>query len=138
MNWGTSKRAHIYNSALTAALKLNSIGDHVKNFRPSILLMTGNPSARIPLVEFANNITKHKSLLLIAHIVNDPINHKIREKVISSQYDWMAKRRIKGFYLLLESNSLKNGVNCMVQVMADHIIISNIYSFKLNTILFNF
>ncbi|CAG2107808.1 unnamed protein product [Medioppia subpectinata] len=116
VNWGTSKRAHIYNSALNAALKLNSIGDHVKNFRPSILLMTGNPSARIPLVEFANNITKHKSLLLIAHIVNDPINHKIRERVISSQYDWMTKRKIKAFYLLLESNSLKNGFNCMVQI----------------------
>ena len=34
----------VYNNALSSALKLNHAGDHVKNFRPSILLMTGNPS----------------------------------------------------------------------------------------------
>ena len=116
VNWGSSKRSQVYNSALSSALKLNQVGDHVKNFRPSILLMTGNPSARIPLVEFANTITKNKSLLLIGHIVNNPIDFKLREKVMSSQYEWMAKRRIKGFYLLLESESLKSGVKSMVQV----------------------
>lgn len=117
MNWGSSKRSHVYNSALVSALKLNYIGDHVKNFRPSILLMTGNPSARIPLVEFANNITKNKSLLLIGHIVNESIESKIRDKVINCQYEWMAKRKIKGFYLLFESETLNNGVKSMIQVV---------------------
>ena len=118
VNWGSSKRSQVYNSALSSALKLNHFGDHVKNFRPSILLLTGNPSARIPLVEFANSITKNKSLLLIGHIVNNQINHEIREKVMSSQYKWMARRHIKGFYLLLESDSLKTGTKSMIQVLS--------------------
>jgi solute carrier family 12 sodium/potassium/chloride transporter 2 len=116
VNWGSSKKDHLYNQALSSSLKLNYITDHVKNFRPSILLLTGNPSARIPLVEFANNITKHKSLLLIGHIVNNPIPQKIREKVIACQYEWMAKRKIKGFYLLVEAESLNSGAKCMLQV----------------------
>jgi len=81
------------------------------------LLLTGNPSARIPLVEFANNITKNKSLLLLGHIVNESIEQSMREKVIARQYEWMAKRKIKGFYLLLQSESLNEGAKCMLQVV---------------------
>ncbi|CAG2166881.1 unnamed protein product [Oppiella nova] len=64
VNWGTSKRAHIYNSALTAALKLNSIGDHVKNFRPSILLMTGYKSSWRDCLP--NDLIDYYSVILFA------------------------------------------------------------------------
>ncbi|XP_027199641.1 solute carrier family 12 member 2-like [Dermatophagoides pteronyssinus] len=116
VNWGTSTKGHVYNNALFSALRLTHTKDHVKNFRPSILLLTGNPSARIPLVEFANNITLHRSLLMIGHIVDYEIPNNTREKVIESQYEWMSKRKIKGFYLLLEASSLTNGSKIMSQV----------------------
>ena len=88
----------------------------MRNFRPSILLLTGNPSARIPLVEFANNITLHRSLLMIGHIVDYDIPNQIREKVVESQYEWMYERKFKGFYLLLEASSLTNGAKIMSQI----------------------
>ncbi|KPM08221.1 amino acid permease-like protein 3 [Sarcoptes scabiei] len=116
VNWGTSTKGHVYNNALFSALKLNQTKDHVKNFRPSILLLTGNPSARIPLVEFANNITYNRSLLMLGHIINYEIPFFTRNKVIQSQYEWMAKRKIKAFYLLLEASSLTQGAKAMFQV----------------------
>ncbi|KAH9491151.1 hypothetical protein DERF_015883 [Dermatophagoides farinae] len=116
VNWGTSTKGHVYNNALFSSLRLTHTKYHVKNFRPSILLLTGNPSARIPLVEFANNITLHRSLLMIGHIVDYDIPNHTRKKVIESQYEWMYKRKIKGFYLLLETSSLANGAKIMSQI----------------------
>ncbi|XP_054159626.1 solute carrier family 12 member 1-like [Oppia nitens] len=115
VSWGSSKKTHMFNSVLTSAIKLNQTEDSIKDFKPSILLLTGNPSARIPLLEFANNITKNRSLLFIAHIINTSISLQMREQVINKQYEWMSKRRIKGFYLLMESNSLKDGSKNIIQ-----------------------
>ena len=53
---------------------------------------------------------------MIGHITNYEIPFEIREKVINSQYEWMLKRKIKAFYLLLESGSLASGAKTMLQV----------------------
>lgn len=53
---------------------------------------------------------------MIGHIINHEISQEIREKVINSQYDWMLKRKVKAFYLLLESGSLADGAKIMLQI----------------------
>jgi solute carrier family 12 (sodium/potassium/chloride transporter), member 2 len=49
--------------------ELNSVEEHVKNYRPQLLVLTGMPGARPPLVDFANLITKKVSLLICGHIL---------------------------------------------------------------------
>lgn len=70
MNWGSSTQAQTYKSALTTTLRLNNIGDHVKNYVPQILVLCGRPLQRPPLIDFAHLITKQNSLLVIGDIVN--------------------------------------------------------------------
>jgi hypothetical protein len=50
--------------------------EHVKNFRPKILVLTGNPAHRPPLVNFASLVTKSSSLLITGHVMDEgaPIN----------------------------------------------------------------
>lgn len=60
----------MYNNALKNLLTMSNIELHVKNYRPQILLLSGNPASRISLLDFANSITKGVSLLLCAHIAN--------------------------------------------------------------------
>jgi solute carrier family 12 sodium/potassium/chloride transporter 2 len=50
-------------------LELNRVEEHVKNFRPQVLVLTGMPGSRPPLVDFAYLITKGLSLLVCAHIL---------------------------------------------------------------------
>lgn len=68
VNWGSTTQAQRYTNALTAVQQLNNIDDHVKNYRPQILVLSGIPSARPPLVDFAHLITKSLSLLVCGHI----------------------------------------------------------------------
>ncbi|KAF2344384.1 Amino acid permease/ SLC12A domain, partial [Trinorchestia longiramus] len=68
VNWGSSTQAAIYRSALKNVLELQRVEEHVKNYRPQILVLSGPPSARPPLIDFAHTITKNISLLLCGHI----------------------------------------------------------------------
>lgn len=68
MNWGSTSQAQTYNNALLSVYALNSVADHVKNFRPQVLVLSGLPSNRPPLVSFARLITKNVSLMICGNI----------------------------------------------------------------------
>ena len=67
-NWGSSAQALQFVSALKNVQALNDVPDHVKNYRPKILVLSGVPAHRQPLVDFANLLTKKLSLLVCAHV----------------------------------------------------------------------
>lgn len=69
VNWGSTTQAQTYNNALTAVQQLDRVEEHVKNYRPQLLVLTGAPSARSALVDFAHHITKNSSLLICGHIM---------------------------------------------------------------------
>jgi len=52
---------------------LDSIQEHVKNFRPQMLVLTGNPICRPALVDIGTLVTHGNSLMICGHviIVND-------------------------------------------------------------------
>ena len=70
-NWGSSADALVFLNALNNSYSLNEKKDHVKTYRPKILLMAGNPAHRKPLIDFANLITKKMSLLVCGHILQE-------------------------------------------------------------------
>ncbi|RXG56330.1 Solute carrier family 12 member 1 [Armadillidium vulgare] len=54
LTWGSSTQAQTYVSALKSTLELITVEDHIKNYRPQVLLFSGSPGSRPPLVDFAN------------------------------------------------------------------------------------
>lgn len=70
VNWGSTTQAQTYKSALTSAYRLQQIDDHVKNYRPQILVLAGTLQSRPPLVDLANLITKHNSLMIVGDVVS--------------------------------------------------------------------
>ena len=77
VNWGSSTQGQTYVSALKSTLDLVHVEEHVKNFRPQILVLTGAPGSRPPLVDFAQQITKNISLLICGHILKVNITFSI-------------------------------------------------------------
>lgn len=69
VNWGTSADANRYRKALNSLLKITRSVEHVKNYRPQLLVLTGNPAARQSLVDFAYCITKGQNLMLCGHVI---------------------------------------------------------------------
>lgn len=69
MNWGSSTQAQTYKTALASAQKLNNVGEHVKNYKPQVLVLAGLPRHRPSLLDFAHLITKNHSLLIVGDII---------------------------------------------------------------------
>lgn len=115
VNWGSSTQAQTYKTALTAALKLQNVTDHVKNYHPQILVLAGEPFSRAPLVDFANLITKHNSLMIVGNVVGDKMNYKKRKATLEEGNKWLAARKIKAFYNVIDDLEFEEGVRCLMQ-----------------------
>lgn len=68
MNWGSTTQAQTYSAAMGQLQKLDSQQEHVKNYRPQILVLSGRPSARPALIDFANLVTKNLALLICGNV----------------------------------------------------------------------
>ena len=94
---------------------------------PQVLVLTGIPAHRPPLIDFANLITKKLSLLICGHVVMvGNLEHEMLEKLSTFFYiqppgsihlptqkestqAWMNERKIKGFYTVTENTNFEQG-----------------------------
>ncbi|XP_028130937.1 bumetanide-sensitive sodium-(potassium)-chloride cotransporter isoform X2 [Diabrotica virgifera virgifera] len=115
VNWGSSTQAQTYKTALTTAQRLNNISEHVKNYKPQILVLCGYPQVRPLLIDFANLITKSHSLLIIGDVINKRINHRTRSSRTSKVYNYLRNRKIKAFYTIIDNMSFEIGSKALLQ-----------------------
>ena len=83
-NWGSSTQAQQFVLALKNVQSLNDVPDHVKNYRPKLLVFTGLPIHRQPLVDFGYLITKKLSLMICSHI--EPVNMNYSKGTMILEY----------------------------------------------------
>ncbi|PAV63134.1 hypothetical protein WR25_12391 [Diploscapter pachys] len=86
VNWGSSTQAHSYKSALAGMVKLANTEEHVKNYRPQFLILSGNPATRPSLLDFAYNITKGHSLMICGYVVPLSGLGKLRPNIVLMGY----------------------------------------------------
>ncbi|XP_024941406.1 bumetanide-sensitive sodium-(potassium)-chloride cotransporter isoform X2 [Cephus cinctus] len=115
VNWGSTTQAQTYNNALTAVQQLDKVEEHVKNYRPQLLVLSGSPSARSSLIDFAHHITKNQSLLICGHIVETPLSNKSRSSMIVKSTAWFRTNKIKAFYSVIDGTSFQNGATSLLQ-----------------------
>lgn len=115
VNWGSSTQAQTYKSALLSVQQLNNVEDHIKNYRPQILVFAGFPNTRPILVDFAYSLTKNVSLLLCGHIIKGVSNHKHQSYLQRRARDWFESHKFKAFYAYVEDESFENGCKALMQ-----------------------
>ncbi|XP_053670098.1 bumetanide-sensitive sodium-(potassium)-chloride cotransporter-like [Anopheles nili] len=115
VNWGSTTQAQTYKSALSAALKLQCVGDHVKNYHPSVLVLSGMPANRPALIDLAHQITKNQALLIVGDVVRERLSHRKRELRLNDSRAFMEQRKIHGFYQLIDGIGMKEGVRALMQ-----------------------
>ncbi|XP_021968164.1 bumetanide-sensitive sodium-(potassium)-chloride cotransporter isoform X1 [Folsomia candida] len=115
VNWGSSTQAQTYKTALSSVHQLNNVQEHVKNYRPQILVLSGHPSFRPSLVDFGYLITKQISLLVCGQIVKRPLNNRQRKALIDKAQDWFTSNKLKGFFNLVDDMSFQEGSKALLQ-----------------------
>ncbi|XP_025421487.1 bumetanide-sensitive sodium-(potassium)-chloride cotransporter [Sipha flava] len=117
VNWGTSTQAQTYKQALMSVHNLIRVEDHVKNFRPQLLVLTGMASARPSLIDFAHLITKNLSLLVCGNIIKSPTSQKLLEIYSKHAINWLCYHKIKGFYVQIDGTNFEDGAKSLMQTV---------------------
>ncbi|KTF89801.1 hypothetical protein cypCar_00048038 [Cyprinus carpio] len=133
VNWGSSTQALMYNKALTHSLHLTGVEDHIKNFRPQCLVMSGYPNSRPALLYLVHAFTKNVGLMVCGHVrtgfrrpnYKDMMNEQARYQ------RWLLKTRIKAFYTPVFADDLRQGAQYLLQT-------TGLGRLKPNTLVFGF
>ncbi|XP_038130382.1 solute carrier family 12 member 3 [Cyprinodon tularosa] len=116
VNWGSSVQASSYNLALNQCVGLNLVEDHVKNYRPQCLVLTGPPSSRPALLDLVNCFTKNLSLMMCGNVVTTGSSPSVLEKASSNRHvSWLNQRKIRSFYRGVVASDFRCGVNMLLQ-----------------------
>ncbi|XP_060526169.1 bumetanide-sensitive sodium-(potassium)-chloride cotransporter [Cylas formicarius] len=126
VNWGSSTQAQTYKTALSTAQKLNNVGEHVKNYKPQVLVLCGAPKHRPPLLDFANLITKNHSLLIVGDVIEEKISHKGRSRRIQDGYAFLKGNKIKAFYNVIDSMKFETGAKALLQASGIGKLVPNV------------
>uniref|UniRef100_A0A673H631 Solute carrier family 12 member 3 n=1 Tax=Sinocyclocheilus rhinocerous TaxID=307959 RepID=A0A673H631_9TELE len=106
VNWGSSVQASTYNMALSYSVSLAGVEDHVKNYRPQCLVLTGPPTLRPALVDFVGSFTKNVSLMICGDILMRNSNDMIK---------WLNQRKVRSFYTSFKASDLREGARHLLQ-----------------------
>ncbi|KAL8575172.1 hypothetical protein ACOMHN_042482 [Nucella lapillus] len=115
VNWGSSGQAHVYRKALKFALKLLRTEDHIKTYRPQVLVLTGEPEIRPILVDFVSHITKNVGLMVCGNVMVGQQTEHLRPLLSSDMDHFFNARKARSFYNCTSAPSFRLGVQSMLQ-----------------------
>uniref|UniRef100_A0A8C3P0L5 Solute carrier family 12 member 1 n=1 Tax=Cyanoderma ruficeps TaxID=181631 RepID=A0A8C3P0L5_9PASS len=117
VNWGSSTQALYFVNALDSALALTTVEDHVKNFRPQCLALTGAPMVRPALLDITHTFTKNNGLCICCEVYTGPRKLCVKEmnSGMEKKQAWLTKNKRKAFYAAVAADSFRDGVKSLLQ-----------------------
>ncbi|CAN9504729.1 unnamed protein product [Ophioblennius macclurei] len=117
VNWGSSTQALTYHQALTHTLHLSGVEDHIKNFRPQCLVMTGYPNSRPALLDLVHSFTKNVGLMICGHVRTGYRRPNFKDLATDqARYQrWLLKNETKAFYTPVFAEDMRQGSQYLLQ-----------------------
>jgi len=109
--FGDAKSGYVFRRAVTDLAELERLGYHPKNWRPQILVLSGNPKTRPRLVELADMLECGRGFLVVANVLAGPFEQLLPRRATqeASIRTFLRDQSIEGFPEVVIAESFEAG-----------------------------
>jgi hypothetical protein len=111
-SFGDARRGFYYTQVRNNLLTLSNLPLHPKNWRPTIVVLSGNPSRRLTLVKCADWLGSGRGIVILVNMILGDLD-KIaisRKDHLDTLNQFIQLHRIKAFAEVLVTNDFDNGL----------------------------
>jgi amino acid transporter len=117
VQWGDLRSGLAFQRARKALLLLEKERYHPKNWRPSILALSGNPKNRLHLVSYACLLSAGRGIVSLGQVISGQLEDRLEQQVEAEKMlrRFITKEKLEAFPAVVVDDHFADGLKALIQ-----------------------